>query len=263
MKSYNPQQFNVHKEFEKLDESLKQSFADIKSPLILGMIVLAISDDQGHFPYLSAREIEHLLETSGKALKRNQIIRAFSRAGDRISRKKINGEIKYRIMTSGRRQVDPIIKSGALSVFYVQGGTPRTARKMLSELLLQLNGVIRISDPYYGIRSLDTLEMIPSSCTVKFLTAVSPESPIKLSGAISDFEREHPTTELRKYPDTKTLHDRYIISQDMLLILGQGIKDIGNKETFVICISSDFAEDLIRTLTKTFDDRWNLSSKLA
>jgi hypothetical protein len=250
------------KVFEDLDESTKQSLADIKSPLILGLATLLISDEQAQRPYLSAEHIIAALEASGVAIKRTQITNAFSKAGDRISRKLTDGEIHYRIMTSGRRQVEPFLHSGAISVLYVHGGKPRTARKILSDLLNPLSGEVRVCDPYYGIRTLDALEMLPISCTVRFLTAQTTENPIRLSGAISDFKRENPQIELRKFPDSKTLHDRYALSQDTLLILGHGIKDIGNKESFVVCVSSEYAKDLIESLIMTFDDRWKIATIL-
>lgn len=262
MAKENPQLPSLLKVFEDLDGSTKQSLADIKSPLILGLATLHISDEQAQRPYLSAEHIIAALEASGIAIKRTQIVKAFSKAGDRISRKSINREMLYRIMTSGRRQIEPYFHSGDISVLYVHGGKPRTARKILSELLIPLSGEISVCDPYYGIRTLDALEMIPSICKVRFLTAQTTENPSRLSGAIADFKREHPQTEIRKFPDEKTLHDRYVLSQDTLLILGHGIKDIGNKESFVVCVSSEYAKDLIESLIMTFDDRWKIATAL-
>lgn len=249
--------------FENLEEPIKQLLADIRSPLILGLATLFLSESRAQRLYLSSEHIVAALEAAGVAVKRAQIANAFSRAGNKISRKMIEDETCYRLMTSGRREVVNLFElPGEISVSYIEGGKPRTARKLLADVLVSLSGEVRVCDPYYGLRTLDALEMIPPTCNVRFLTAQTTEKPIKLSGAIIDFKREHPNIELRLFPDPKTLHDRYVLSNDLLLILGHGIKDIGNKESFVVSISKDYAGDLLESLGKTFDERWATSSSL-
>ena len=249
--------------FENLDEPTKQLLADVKSPLILGLATLSLAESKAHRSYMSTEHIVAALEAAGVAIKQTQIGNAFSRAGNRISRKVIDSETHYRIMTSGQREIKGLFESpGEISVSYIEGGKPRTARKLLADMLSSLSGEIKVCDPYYGVRTLDALEMIPANCSVKFLTAQTTEKPIKLSGAISDFKKERTQTEIRIFPDPKSLHDRYILSSDLLLILGHGIKDIGNKESFVVSISSDYAGDLLESLKKTFNDRWATSTTL-
>jgi hypothetical protein len=248
--------------FGSLDDSTKEALADIESPLGLGLAALYISENQAYRPYMTVEHIVAALEVAGVAVTKTQISKAFSRAGDRVSRSMLSGETSYRIMTKGRRQIEPFIQSGEIHVSYIQGGKPRTARKILSELLNNLSGDIRICDPYYGVRSLDALEMLPDSCNVKFLTAQSTENAVKLTGAIVDFRREHIKTEIRIFPDPKAIHDRYVLTDNNLLILGHGIKDIGNKESFVISVSNEQAGDLISSLIKVFDERWDLSKPI-
>jgi hypothetical protein len=165
-------------------------------------------------------------------------------------------------MTLGRREVEPLLQRGGINVQYIEGGKPRTARKVLAELVQSFKGEVSICDPYYGLRTLDALDAIPKSCTVHFLTAQTSENSAKLTGPISDFKRERPKVELRLFPNPKDLHDRYILSSQTLLILGQGIKDIGNKESFVIAVSADYAPDLIATMRDTFDNRWKVATPL-
>jgi hypothetical protein len=249
--------------FGSLEISTRQTLADIKSPLILGLATLAIAESKANRLYMSTEHIVAALEAAGVAIKKNQISKAFARAGNKISRQTQEGETHYRLMTRGRREVSFLFESqGEINVSYVEGGKPRTARKMLADIFETLSGDIRVCDPYYGLRTLDALEMIPASCSVKFLTAQTTEKPIKLAGAITDFKRERPRIELRIYPDPKSLHDRYVLSSNLLLILGHGIKDIGNKESFVVSISSEYAGDLLKSLEKTFEERWTISTTL-
>ncbi len=123
---------------------------------------------------------------------------------------------------------------------------------------VRLESVIRIM----GLDTLDALDYIPVKSNVKFLSSQTSESTVKLNGAISDFKREHPNSEFRLFPDPKTLHDRYILSGDSLLLLGHGIKDIGNEKSFIIGISADYAEDVIKGIKEAFDERWKRSSPI-
>jgi hypothetical protein len=51
-------------------------------------------------------------------------------------------------------------------------------------------------------------------------------------------------------------------SQGQLLIVGHGLKDIGGKESFIICIRRDIAPDLLKETAKAFDARWNSATSI-
>jgi hypothetical protein len=248
--------------FANLDQPVKDALADIQNPLMLGLATLVLAEDKAQRQYLSGEHIVAALESAGVAIQRTQITRSFSRAGNRISRKVVDGETHYRVMTHGRRDVEFLLKPGKINVSYIEVGQPRTARKILQQIMKSVSGEVKICDPYYGLRTLDALEMIPTTCKVQFLTAQTNEKPAKLSGPIIDFKRERPKTEMRLFPNPKALHDRYILTSDTLLILGHGIKDIGNKESFVISIAAEYAADLLVSISKIFDERWVLSAPL-
>jgi hypothetical protein len=179
-----------------------------------------------------------------------------SRAGNRVSRRIIDGEIHYKIMTRGRREAQRLLEAGNVSLLYMESNKPRTARRKLAEILGDLSGVIRVCDPYYGIRTLDSLELFPEKCIVRFLTSKTNENVRHLLRAIHDFKRERPRTELRLYPNSGELHDRYILSRDEMLIVGHGLKDVGNKESFVIIIQRNLIQDLHVQVGNAFDDKW-------
>jgi hypothetical protein len=77
--------------FESLDEDIKQAIADIESPLLLGLATLLISENQAQRQYLSAEHIVAALEAAGVSINRNQIVKAFSKAGNKINRKIVTG----------------------------------------------------------------------------------------------------------------------------------------------------------------------------
>jgi hypothetical protein len=248
--------------FRTLSDPTKNRLADIESPLLLGLLTLTLAADRAGWEYLSLEQMVATLEAADVGIKRIQLGRGMARAGNRVSRKQIDHETRYKIMTKGRREAERLLQAGNLSLLYVEGYKPRTDRRRLGEILSSLSGTVRICDPYYGMRTLDTLELIADRCSVRFLTEKTNENPSRLSGHIQDFKRERPRTEFRLSSRTGQLHDRYILDDDTILIVGHGLKDIGSKESFIIAVKRSLVPHLHAQVTLAFDDKWSKARPL-
>lgn len=243
--------------FGQLDQSSKEALADLPSPLHKALGALLIAEEEAKSPWLSAFEIGEALAAAGVSLTARQVGPALSRAGDKVRSRRIGSTTLYRIMIPGRRLVEPTLGRQTLLVVYVEAGKPRTARRQLADLLEPLAGDIRISDPYYGVRTLDSLSLLKSARSVRFLTARTNEKMDEVSRAIRDFCRENPKMELRVAADASSMHDRYVLTDDTLILVGHGLKDIGGKESFVIRLGEEVAQALIGTITPAFDAKWS------
>jgi len=248
--------------FRKLDKPTKEVLADITSPLNLALSILQIAGDKFGVEYLSSEGISACLEAADISLKPIAITRALAPAGNKVNRKLLDGETKYKIMTHGRRAIEQLLDFGNICVVFVESGTPRTSRKQLENFLAELTGTIKICDPYYGVRTLDLLEMIPQSCKVQFLTTKSNEKPGHLTTSIRDFITEHPKTEIRVLQGSHDIHDRFILCEQSLLIVGHGLKDIGNKNSFIIRLGKAVIEDLWKKVESDFDTKWQTARPL-
>lgn len=144
-------------------------------------------------------------------------------------------------------------KEGEITIHYFEPGKPRTSRKNFVSLLNELKGGIKICDPYMNKDTLDALEELKNA-TVKFLTSYKPSNLSVPAQDLKDFKAENKNVEIKGFPHDH-LHDRYIISKDRLFLLGHGFS-IRNKESFIIELPKKFAEDLIQSLSTTFDIRW-------
>ena len=257
-----PLKISLLSTFESFDLSVKNSLADIKQPLLLSLATLALAEDYAKRNTLSSEQIVAALEAAGVAIKKNQIKGALSRAGDKVSTKVVSGEVYYRLMTKGRRQIEPLLNIGPIQVVYIKSNTPATSRKHLRDILSSLPTGTRICDPYYGLRSLESLLEIPITSNIMFLTSKTSEKAITLSGPLTDFKRERPNIEIRISSSPKSLHDRYILTLDNVFLLGQGIKDIGDKESFIVLISNLYASDLLNDLKIRFDSLWLAATKI-
>ena len=111
--------------FQDLDAQAKHALAEIASPLLLSLAALDIAEQRVGVQRLTAEHIVACLEAAGVAVKRNSVSRALARAGNKVSTSvEPSGEIGYRLMTKGRREVEPYLKNSALSVVRIEGGRP-------------------------------------------------------------------------------------------------------------------------------------------
>jgi hypothetical protein len=249
-------------QFAGLDQASKDTLADLPTTQQKALAALLIAGDDYDTPWLDAGGICIALRAAGVALSPNQIGPALSRPRNLVARQAKNGATQYRLMTAGRRVVEAVLSRTALSVMYVEAGKPRTARKQLAALLAPLTGDVQISDPYYGVRTLDSLALLISASSVRFLTARTNEKQAEVARVIGDFRREHPNIDLRVASNPSSMHDRYIISDDTLILVGHGLKDIGGKESFVIRLDSQMVEDIVANMRAAFDAKWLVSAPL-
>lgn len=134
---------------------------------------------------------------------------------------------------------------------------------MSKSILDILKGEIRIVDPYSGERTLDILNNVKNR-VVKFLTKIENlrgKERNRFLRELQDFKSENPNMEFRNYP-YRDIHDRYIISFDLLVILGHSIKDLGRKESFALVLNKDTNKDILEALIENFNRRWKQSNTL-
>lgn len=250
--------------FENLDQRTKDVLADTDKTKDLALLALYLASRRFDTASMSAEHIVACLELAGVGATKKSVGRALATAKMLITRN-INedGDVIYRLMTRGAREAEVLLnEQGGLSVLRIESGQPRQARLRLGEVLQSIVGVVRVCDPFYGVGTLDSLDLIPKSCDVRFLSQKTSEPARKISGALRDFYKERSKVELRKCNSSVRLHDRYIVTKDSLLLLGHGIKDIGNKESFIVCIDKDLAPDLIDEVIASFDQNWSNASKI-
>jgi hypothetical protein len=147
-------------------------------------------------------------------------------------------------------------------VAFIEAGKPRTAHLELAKLFTSLAGDLRICDPYYGSGSLLRLDLLKHCNSIKFLTR-NPDSAERttLPRALVEFVKEHLHVEFRQHK-AKDLHDRFILSDSELILLGHGLKDVGNKDSFVVRIDRHLASDMLDALQVSFDTKWQAASPL-
>ncbi len=146
-------------------------------------------------------------------------------------------------------------------VWLVEGGKPHTERKRLAEVFETLRGEVCVCDPYFGLGVLTAMENL-QQCEVRCLTQhLGPGGKATAEQQVENFKMEYSHVEFG-FLNNGALHDRYVLSDTHLVLIGHGLKDFGKKETFVVILDEQFAEDTIKTVKNTFDAHWNTALPL-
>ncbi|MEZ4899924.1 MAG: hypothetical protein R2806_24000 [Saprospiraceae bacterium] len=150
----------------------------------------------------------------------------------------------------------PAHSQTSLAVIHLKGDKPYSDRKEIEEILQSLKGQVRICETYLNEQSLDLLKHIPASCLVQIL--IGPRVNLNsLSVKLNLFKNEYGNFTFKQY-NTTGLHDRYIIDDESLMILGYGLQRVGiGSESFVVILNNVWIEDMKNGVITEFDRKWN------
>lgn len=232
----------------------------IKKPLEAGLWCLYVSKKAYHHEYFSYEDIGIILqEYLDVPITTSRIKKAFARAGNKIIKgQEDNG---YKISQPGEVYLKSLKKNEPISIFYLRPSKPIQAKRTLEALVKSIpKGELRICDPFYGTSTFQVLETIlQHHKNIKFLTTTlgGGEKKASVQQIIKDFKQEYSSQMEIKIINKNDMHDRYVIAKNLFFIIGQGIKDLGNKESLIIAVEDRYGRDIRKTLTKEFDRRWH------
>jgi hypothetical protein len=234
-------------------------------------LLWVIQEEFQHQAYLYSDEIAELAEIRGIALSPAQIELALERAAKRVLRKQYifefddppDDRIAYRISEKGILDLKQRYLAVGPRALLFDGTTPWADRHLaLPEIAAQLSGRICIVDKFYGRASFGILNHFKHGSPLQFLTGMTNENRAAFERELRDFRREVGSVEVRLFSNHQQLHDRYVIADNALLIVGHGIKDMGNKESFLIMLNGEMAMDIRDSLRQQFDLRWATSASI-
>lgn len=256
-------QKDLIKKFSEIDDSGFPNFNNYKRPLEQGLWILWVAKEELGRKRLTAERIASIIrDVKEVSIHAKSINNAFTRAEGKVHIYHENREVSFEIMRVGKEHLMSQAKEGSIKVFYFEPGKRYTTKRFLSKGILEnLKGELKIVDPYCGERTLDVLGDVKNK-TVKFLTRIENIKQKKRKQflrALKDFKSENSNMEFRNYPHTD-IHDRYIISSRLLVILGHSIKDLGGKESFAIVLNRETSKNTVEALIENFSKRWKQSN---
>jgi hypothetical protein len=236
--------------------------ADCETPLLKCLWALRADKlSSAHSGFITAEAISLLLLQEDVNLPELRVLRALARAGDAVAKRGTGRSAEFRIVGVGERFLEAeVAPAGPLAV-HVSGKAPWSDRRLIvKEAMKRITGDVRILDKYFGMESLDFLQDFQKDRRIRFLTSHPSRNVPQLQREVARFKGEFPNSEFKAYPTPRDLHDRYLIFDKEVWFVGHGIKDIGNKESFVVILQEPFGKDIRRTLADSFDQRWSMSS---
>lgn len=250
------------KKFSELNTSDFPDFYAFKTPLERGLWVLWVMKEKLGIKKIDAEQIASVIrDVKEISIHAKSIIYAFNRAGDKVHTYHEGDSTLFGIMKPGKEYLLSQMREGSVQLFYFEPGKCFSSKRILSKNILDdLQGDLKIVDPYCNERTLDILKEVRDR-EVKVLTRVEnlrQKDRDRFLREVKDFKSESKNIEFKSYPYTD-IHDRYIISSDSLVILGHSIKDLGSKESFVILLNRNTSKNIVEALNENFDRRWRPS----
>lgn len=245
---------------------------------------------RGSFPYrvckllkggefsdvISSQELAHLLnEGAGKKIKVSNLTALMEPLlKEDIVKVKIidKGRNKRKFWFPGwmdKKQAEQKI-SNPLSIedvlFFTGKDSWTDPNKNFPKVIELLKGSLCIVDPFYGNGTFYVLEKFGKKRKIRFLSCKlgdeEQKNTPKFDIGLKRFRKEFKNIEMKKYDKYYELHDRYIIAENALVIVGHGIKDLADKESFVVFLPKKLVTKFLPVLKKSFEERWKKSNNL-
>ena len=249
--------------FREADKSSIVDFTACEKPLDMALWVLCVAKEKLGQKRLTAKQIAStIIDAEEISITKNSITNALKRALDKVHRYYENGDTYYEIMKPGKEHLLSLQKSDLVNAFYFEPNSRYTAKRLLkNQVFSGLTGSLKIVDPYCSERTLDLLANLKDRPT-KVLTRLEnlrDREKGKFVREVADFKTENPNVEFRNYPNAD-IHDRYIISEDKVTLIGHSIKDLGAKESFAVVLGRENYREIYEALNSNFTSRWNISA---
>jgi len=164
------------------------------------------------------------------------------------ARRKRKNKREFRILAAGEQEVS----KGENPIIFVNPTKAVQSVVTLHDFFAGFEGSVRVCDPYFDVITLQHLEAFSSATAIRLLTSSITDTPT-LRMALTTFASQK-QIEVRK-PVGDVLHDRYIIDNNSMLIMGTSLNSFGKKQSFVI----KTGQDIRAALLANFDQLWAAS----
>jgi hypothetical protein len=173
----------------------------------------------------------------------------FSADSTFVARRKRAGRWEYQLLAEGERQVS----ASANQFLLIEPERAVQSIKSVHEVLASLNGDVRLCDPYLDHTTVEHLCVLHPAVSIRLLTANIKDSP-RLNRTLAAAATEGRRFTIKVAPSGK-LHDRYMIDNSVMYILGTSLNGLGKKQAFLIRAGEDFREVMV----EAFDVLWAAS----
>lgn len=229
------------------------AIAGLQDDLQRSLWALLLAKVEGSTPSLSSAEVSRLLrEIAGLNVHWRTIQALLLQNPELVSRAKRGPRWWFSIMRPGE---DLLTGKGDI-VRFIDPTQAYTATRGLHSILAASKGTVRICDPYADATALDHLTSVPTTCDIRWLSS-NVHSRSALRQELAAFSTQYCSIDLRLMR-RGILHDRYIIDDSRILLLGCSLNGFGKSQSFIVSLG----EDIRLAMLQVFDSNWNSASVL-
>jgi hypothetical protein len=193
-----------------------------------------------------------LRDAYGLVIPRQRIPSVLTGGSAAVARRKVMGRYVYQVMQPGLQELD----AAPETVTFVDPAQALTHIRRVEALLAERHGTASICDPYVDGRTLDFIAECVNADHVRLLTEkISKPQPFGRDLKAFIQQHAHLPIEVRR-AQPGTLHDRYLIDSDSMMIFGTSLNSFGRKQSFVILAG----EDVRRVVLAEFDRLWTTAT---
>ncbi|MCY3577528.1 MAG: hypothetical protein OXH53_09470 [bacterium] len=219
------------------------------------LFVLTVAHDELGVDWLTSHQISQALLDGYRVDVPRQRVQSLLDSNRKLALgRRAKGRRHYRILDEGQRR---IVSARNTAVLFIQPEHALTGIREVQELLATRTGTIRICDPYLAPRSLDFLASLKSAAGIRVLThQIQQEAALKRDLKPLRLQLSAPV-EIRRLA-ARLLHDRYLIDDSEMIILGTSLNGLGLKQSIVVKVGAD----LRSTVLSEFDELWSQASAI-
>ncbi len=146
---------------------------------------------------------------------------------------------------------EQLLRAPASAALVIDPAKALQAARTLHAILEKLQGPVRVCDPYVDYSTLEHLDACTSATVIHVLSDnVSDSGRLRALAAAGATQK--PRVEVRTVVGQR-LHDRYIIDDSNLYILGTSLNGFGKKQCFVVRLGQDIRAQMLAF----FNTAWN------
>lgn len=216
--------------------------------------ILSVIEEFGTDEYVTSTDISYILtDYFGVAIswQRVSAILKIECGIKTVAKKRVKGRQHFRVMKSGADRIN----GNSVDVLYIDPTNALTSIRNAEELFSSLDGNLFICDPYIDNKTLDYLSEFTKAKTINLLTTVV-HSESKFKRDLKGFHLQYPKFLKLKKLAPGFLHDRYIIYDKGMLLMGGSLNGLGSKQSFIVSIGNDIKANVL----KAFKGHWNTAA---
>jgi len=224
--------------------------ADYNEPLLRLLAVLFVKKNSGQM-WLADTDLSRELRDFYGINIHWKTARAILQENDAlVSRRKRDGKWEYAILKAGENS----LTAADSGILFIDPAKAVKGTLSLHAFLAALKGIVRICDPYVDYATIEHLDACNPAVEIRLLTRNVKDTG-DLRRLVAAARTQGRKLEIR-IVGANVLHDRYVVDDSDMVILGTSLNGFGKKQCFVV----NAGEDIRTTMLPVFDGHWGTAT---